>query len=203
MKTQNIQKQKGFTLVEIAIVLVIIGLLLGGVLKGQELIENAKLKSVKADSDNIISAIYGYQDRFNALPGDDGASSTNVTGAAIATNGTVNNGVVEGNFNSVTALDESAELIDQLRRSGFISGGSGLAKPSSSYGGVIGVTSNAAGTSGLAVCQTGLSVEQMGIVDNKYDDGVANTGTVLAIADAAAALDAAYDASTFGICFIY
>ena len=40
------RQQAGFTLVEIAIVLVIIGLLLGGVLKGQEMIENGKIKSV-------------------------------------------------------------------------------------------------------------------------------------------------------------
>ncbi len=43
------QRQHGFTLVEIAIVLVIIGLLLGGVLKGQEMIENARIKSVVGD----------------------------------------------------------------------------------------------------------------------------------------------------------
>ena len=42
-------RQSGFTLVEIAIVLVIIGLLLGGVLKGQELITQAKIKNVAND----------------------------------------------------------------------------------------------------------------------------------------------------------
>ncbi len=70
MKTQNIQKQKGFTLVEIAIVLVIIGLLLGGVLKGQELITNAKIKAVTSDFDNISAAYYSYRDRTGRVPGD-------------------------------------------------------------------------------------------------------------------------------------
>ena len=63
---------QGFTLIEIAIVLVIIGLLLGGVLKGQELINNARVKSFANDFRNIPVAIYAYQDRFHAIPGDDG-----------------------------------------------------------------------------------------------------------------------------------
>ena len=63
--------QKGFTLVEIAIVLVIIGLLLGGILKGQEMITQAKIKNVVADFSGISAAYYGYQDRYRAIPGDD------------------------------------------------------------------------------------------------------------------------------------
>ena len=63
--------QKGFTLVEIAIVLVIIGLILGAILKGQSMIENAKLKRIKSDIDSLVAGVYGYQDKFNHLPGDD------------------------------------------------------------------------------------------------------------------------------------
>jgi prepilin-type N-terminal cleavage/methylation domain-containing protein len=66
----KLENQKGFTLVEIAIVLVIIGLLLGGVLKGQELIENSKVKSVTADFDNIAAAYWAYRDRKGSYPGD-------------------------------------------------------------------------------------------------------------------------------------
>jgi prepilin-type N-terminal cleavage/methylation domain-containing protein len=62
--------QKGFTLVEIAIVLVIIGLLLGGILKGQEMITQAKIKNVVADFSGISAAYYGYQDRYRAIPGE-------------------------------------------------------------------------------------------------------------------------------------
>ena len=64
------RKQSGFTLIEIAIVLVIIGLLLGGILKGQELINSAKVKSLAQDFRNIPIYIYGYQDKYKALPGD-------------------------------------------------------------------------------------------------------------------------------------
>ena len=70
MKSMKSQ-QSGFTLVEIAIVLVIIGLLLGGILKGQELINSAKVKNLAQDFKTVPLYIYGYQDRFKALPGDD------------------------------------------------------------------------------------------------------------------------------------
>ena len=64
-------RQTGFTLVEIAIVLVIIGLLLGGILKGQEMITQAKIKNVIADFSGVSAAYHGYQDRYRAIPGDD------------------------------------------------------------------------------------------------------------------------------------
>ena len=77
-------QQKGFTLVEIAIVLVIIGLLMGGVLKGQELINSAKVKNFANDFRSISSFVYAYQDRFRALPGDDDAAANHVQGGVAA-----------------------------------------------------------------------------------------------------------------------
>jgi prepilin-type N-terminal cleavage/methylation domain-containing protein len=62
--------QGGFTLIEIVIVLVILGLLMGGVLKGQELITSARVRSLNALMDGVKSAYYGFQDRYRALPGD-------------------------------------------------------------------------------------------------------------------------------------
>ena len=75
-------RQKGFTLVEIAIVLVIIGLLLGGVLKGQELINSAKVKNFINDFKTVPLFIYGYQDKYRALPGDDRDVATHLGSAA-------------------------------------------------------------------------------------------------------------------------
>ena len=77
-------KQRGFTLVEIAIVLVIIGLLLGGVLKGQALITNAKVRNTISRLDEMKTAVFAFQDRYKALPGDMS------TAAAVVGNGAVN-----------------------------------------------------------------------------------------------------------------
>ena len=81
MKQMQIpSRQRGFTLVEIAIVLVIIGLLLGGVLKGQEMIENARIKSVITDMNGVATAYNSYVDRYRAIPGDELAATMNARG---------------------------------------------------------------------------------------------------------------------------
>ena len=72
----SIGRQAGFTLVEIAIVLVIIGLLLGAILKGQELIDNSRVKNAVSDINSIKAASYSYFDRYRVLPGDDGPLAT-------------------------------------------------------------------------------------------------------------------------------
>src|SRR5262249_56011653 len=73
--------ESGFTLVEIAIVLVIIGLLLGGILKGQEMITQAKIKNVINDFNGVTAAVNSYQDRYRALPGDDLNAASRWSGA--------------------------------------------------------------------------------------------------------------------------
>lgn len=90
------KKQKGFTLIEIAIVLVIIGLLVGGVLQGQELIENSRVKQAVKDMNGTAAAIFTYQDRYGRLPGDDGNA------VALAARGT--------NWASVSAGDANGLL---------------------------------------------------------------------------------------------
>ena len=69
-------KQRGFTLIEIAIVLVIIGLLVGGVLQGQELINNSRVKQAVKDMNGTAAAVFAYQDRYGRIPGDDGPAPT-------------------------------------------------------------------------------------------------------------------------------
>ena len=76
----NQKTEGGFTLIEIAIVVVIIGLLLGGILKGQEMIRNARAHNVANQGNAIKASILGFQDRFRALPGDYNRASDNMTG---------------------------------------------------------------------------------------------------------------------------
>src|SRR4030088_3250787 len=86
-----------FTLVEIAIVLVIIGLLLGGILKGQEMITQAKIKNIVNDFNGITAAINSYQDRYKALPGDDLGAQARWT-SIVGTDSTIGNGNGDGQF---------------------------------------------------------------------------------------------------------
>lgn len=64
------RSQAGFTLVELAVVMIIIGLLIGGVLKGQELISNAQITSTIAQAKGIEGATSTFRDMYNAMPGD-------------------------------------------------------------------------------------------------------------------------------------
>ena len=90
--------EAGFTLVEIAIVLVIIGLLLGGVLKGQEMITQAKIKNIINDFNGVTVAVTSYQDRYRAIPGDDqNAAARWTTQAPASGNG---NGIIAGVYNA-------------------------------------------------------------------------------------------------------
>jgi prepilin-type N-terminal cleavage/methylation domain-containing protein len=65
------ENQQGFTLVEIAIVLVIIGLLVGGVLKGQAMIQNAKVKKAVKMADELRAGVMTFYDKYGMYPGDE------------------------------------------------------------------------------------------------------------------------------------
>ena len=114
------RRQTGFTLIEIAIVLVIIGLLLGGVLKGQELITSARVRNLISQQDGIKAAYFGFLDRFRSLPGDYSLASTNIANVAAGANGN-GNGQIESALGGGT-IDEHIAVWDHLSHAGFING---------------------------------------------------------------------------------
>ncbi|MBP8213929.1 MAG: prepilin-type N-terminal cleavage/methylation domain-containing protein [Propionivibrio sp.] len=176
------KQQSGFTLVEIAIVLVIIGLLLGGVLKGQELITQAKIKNVANDLNGMTAAIYGYQDRYKRLPGDDPGATR---WPLIAAPGDGNN-VVDDNYASTTSTDESRLFWAELRLAGFIAGATdtldnATAQPINATGGIVGAQSGGLGLAGLIVCTGSLPAKIAQAIDSQFDDSNATTGNVRAL----------------------
>jgi prepilin-type N-terminal cleavage/methylation domain-containing protein len=116
------RKQTGFTLIEIAIVLVIIGLLLGGVLKGQELITSARVRNIVSQQDGVKAAYFGFLDRFRALPGDYDQAFQNIAGiSAVACNGGNGNGNGRIENSGPTPL-EYILAWEHLSKAGFING---------------------------------------------------------------------------------
>jgi prepilin-type N-terminal cleavage/methylation domain-containing protein len=182
------RNQSGFTLIEIAIVLVIIGLLLGGVLKGQELINSAKVKNLAGDFKNIPVFIYGYQDKYKALPGDDSAAVTHlpVTAGITVTNGD-GSGVIDGAWNATTG--ESFQFWQQVRLAGFSPGAVDTTSteyvPKNAVGGKLGVTNAVAnipilGMKGTyVVCSDAIPGKFAKQLDITLDDGNPATGSLM------------------------
>lgn len=169
------RQQSGFTLVEIAIVLVIIGLLLGGVLKGQEMIENSRIKSVVADMRGVSSAFTGYFDRYHALPGDETNAVATARGWLIGAAGGNGDGVLTmaqaQTFTNAAA--EQAAMWQFLRASNFLAGDStqvGLAGlPKAGTGGSMGASVNPYGLQIASICVAGLTHKQAAGVDTIID----------------------------------
>ena len=201
------RNQSGFTLIEIAIVLVIIGLLLGGVLKGQELINSAKVKNLATDFRNIPVFIYGYQDKYKALPGDDVNAPAHI-GAAVCVAPCVpgdGNGVLGGStatdvWSNTTAANETQQFWIHVRLAGLAPGptaGQPDYRPTNAAGNPIGIQSNIQSgfgafttitkdSTGAAkpmagtyiICSVGILGKYAAQLDITLDDGNGDTGSM-------------------------
>ena len=180
-------KQTGFTLIELAIVLVIIGLLLGGVLRGQELINSAKVKNMANDFRSIPVYIYGYQDKFKSLPGDDRAAADHVGGENPAS-AKAGNGAIDGAWNSEALATESVLFWQHVRLAGLATGSTNLPTaaganafyPTNSDGGRIGVSSTNPITDlpgAYFMCSGGILGKFAKQLDTTIDDGTPNGGS--------------------------
>lgn len=177
--------QSGFTLIEIAIVLVIIGLLLGGVLKGQELINSAKVRSFTNKVDGITASWFAFQDRYRAIPGD-------MSNAATQIKSTLTNGGGNGRINTDT---ERGQVWAHLSAAGFVSGkysGDGVGNtyncdtaicPENGFGQgmLISYGNRGTGNTGSAnemISGRSIPVGIIAEVDLKVDDGDPTEGTM-------------------------
>jgi len=175
-----VRNQKGFTLVELAIVLVIIGLILGSVLKGQEMINNAKIKNLVNQHNALLAAFYSYYDKYGAYPGDDIAATTHLGNSGCS-------GITNGNGNGL--VTEYYDALQHLACGGFITGSYDGATQTGThvYGGAYYIYyQTIQGKTGNLIRFDNLTAEVAQQLDQKLDDGVYNTGSVRASADYAA-----------------
>jgi len=178
-------KSSGFTLVEIAIVLVIIGLLLGGVLNGQTLIKNAKYNAWVGEIDSYRSAFTTFVTTYRALPGDMNNASSRLeapTGVAIR-NGN-GSGVIDGGGNSGLNV-ESGVALQHLILAGLIKGDPAPETGNVRKGTPVGGTYNSIATGNWANGKWGHKLLMFGVpgdlcqrLDEEFDDGDASTGVI-------------------------
>jgi prepilin-type N-terminal cleavage/methylation domain-containing protein len=202
-------KKKGFTLVELSIVLIIIGLIVSGVLVGQDLINAARLRSTIQQLEGYQTAVNTFTLKFDALAGDadaDNVSNTVIEGAAAGSigNGTLDdvNGTTAGTtgtyLDSVAAASELTAFWNHLSTNGMIQGsfaGTAITDvPDTKLGtgawGVFGLSGANYFYLGLATDGTFaeiLTPLQARDVDNKLDNGLPMTGVVTAVSSTTAA----------------
>lgn len=172
---KSIRDQKGFTLVELAIVLVIIGLILGAVLKGQALIDSARLKRAYNLEREVLAAVYTYMDKYSKYPGDD----NNVNGRWGLTNGN-NDGLITGFSTACVAADTTETCLAwrEMRLAGLLSGDTTSAvNPNNPYGGVAGIGTTAVqGLTDQWIGLTNIPYDVCETLDMQYDDGTATAG---------------------------
>jgi hypothetical protein len=202
-------RPRGFVQIEIAMVLLIIGLSLGGILKGAEWVDNLKVKSLVADFRHIPLFIHGYQDKFRALPGDDDkvvihlagairAATSTRFGVACANGNCAGNGSLDGAWNSTSQADETYLFWQHVRLAGLAPGSRSVAEPDylpvNAVGGRIGIqgrTGNVAyaplvDANGVAIrgehiiCSTDIPGSYLLQMDIELDDGNTDSGSMLA-----------------------
>jgi prepilin-type N-terminal cleavage/methylation domain-containing protein len=214
--------QAGFSLLEITIVLVIIGLLIGGIRWGQELVVSSRGKAVVIDLNQVSAAVALYQDRYRAIPGDDALAQErwNWTAVPAAAPSSPGNRIVDGAYNAPAAVPEPESRLFwwHLRQAGFLAGPTDPAspalaaqQPTNAVGGMIGVTTGSGaatvGLNGLIVCTANLPGKIAIAVDIRLDDGKSADGAVRAQRQSApnenigtAAVDYVEDSGTYLLC---
>lgn len=190
------KNNKGFTLVELAIVLIIIGIVLTAVLKGQELIENAKVKRAITDMNTIFVAYNGYIDRYQKKPGDDGGTAVTVLTArggswtAVTAFGNADGtlAALAADTFANSASTETAAFWQHVKAAGFMTGAitavGPAALPVNGSNGLVGVFNNTtaltgAGT-GINVCLSQVPGKAAAAIDKQLDDGIRNSGNIRA-----------------------
>jgi prepilin-type N-terminal cleavage/methylation domain-containing protein len=201
--------QQGFTLIEMSIVLVIIGLIIGGIIKGEEVVANDRMRSQVAQIDAVKGAVFTFQDKYIFMPGDFTASTSLST--ASTTDGNQDGIIADHSSTATTSLADNAAVTGgtseavgawiQLAAANLLAGiqtqpvGTSLTTATNAY--YAGKTGNS--FLWLATFHSGYGATQVMVrlqagtgtpgpivrysdgssMDSKYDDGVPGTGSII------------------------
>lgn len=197
--------RRGVTLIEIALVLVIVGILLGGVLKGQEIINNSRIRALGDQQNSIRVAWHSFVAKFGAKPGDYIFAQQNIPGAGPALNGSPVSGKTG---DGIIIIIESPIVFQNMSGAGFLKCNhcneqrdatpSARNSPRNSYGGIMAVYNNGAFAPVIALpsyashapgsdrenplmIHSGPNIPSniAAELDRKIDDGIANSGEVV------------------------
>jgi len=187
----------GFTLIEVALVLVIVGLLIGGTLKGWEMIQSTRVRNMAVTTTSVQSAFFAFSDRYGHAAGD-----WNAVDAGKAIGDTVNGGGDDSRRVDTPPGDpwtESNAFWEQLAKAQFINGvfhGTPATEPTLSndltpknvFGQTItiGRTPDFVGATGARrhiLVGRGVPVALLRELDIKLDDGNPGTGKLRATVD--------------------
>lgn len=208
-RAAELKREEGFTLIELSIVLVIIGLIVGGVLVGQDLIKAAELRAGVSQIEKYEAAANTFRTKYNGLPGDImNPANYGLSNTGLTPNG---NGVLNRSADDGTSFDlEAAAFFRHLAQTSLIadsitgtSFGSAAVGTLTNYVPVSklgrGVLVLPVGASGINYYVLSVPTVAAGVLtftdgtemavidafgfDNKLDDGNPSTGKVIAVTD--------------------
>lgn len=207
------RSQRGFSLFEMALVLILFSLMLSGSLRGAELVGSAHVKGLAKDFQNVQILLNAYHDKFRSQSGDDLNAKEHLGVNAHPGNG---NGVIEGNWYDSGDTSEASRTWQHFRLAGLMGGATeftatdytalnDLGYPIGLQGGTsdparspIRNAQGAALSGTYVMCSRGIQGKLALALDTRLDDGNPAMGSMLTTLDTGGAYALGSQAATLG-----